>query len=438
MKIRSVPSLVLALSLLATGTAALADLADYVKRPDPEFKWSKQGENTAGNVKIISLNLRSQVWRDIPWDHNVRVFLPPVMKHPKTALLLITGGNPGETDTLLFSALAPRLGAPLVVLYNIPNQPLFGGKTEDDLIAHTFEEYLGSGDETWPLLFPMVKSAVRTMDAVQELSRKEWAAPVEDFVVTGASKRGWTTYLTGASDKRVRAIAPMVFNNLKFQAQMPRQLELWGRYSEQIEDYSRRGLQQKMETGRGKKLTAMVDPWFYRKQLAMPKLLIHGANDRYWASDATRLYWDDLEGDKYLLNIPNAGHGLEDRTRLVNSLAAFFHAVAESAALPKLASKAESKDGKVTLRAQSSVKPQEVRLWTARAADLDFRPVKWEMTLMKEAGDGYAGETEGPGTGGLAVFVEAEYRTDGGTFTLSTPTTVFGMRPGAEKAEKKG
>jgi hypothetical protein len=230
-----------ALLLLVGGTVAFASLAGYVNRPDPEFRWSKQSESMVGNVKVINLKVRSQVWRGIPWDHQVQIFVPNKITHPKTAFLLVTGGNPGSSDTLLGATVAPRLEAPAIILYNIPNQPLFEGKLEDDLIAHTFQEYLKSGDDTWPLLFPMVKSVTRTMDAVQALSRKEWAAPVEDFMVTGASKRGWTTWLTAAEDTRVRAIAPMVFDNLNFARQMPRQLELWGKYSEQIDDYSRRG-----------------------------------------------------------------------------------------------------------------------------------------------------------------------------------------------------
>ncbi len=413
---------------LCSGGAAFANLGGYVGTPDAGFNWSKEGENQAGAVKLINLKVRSQVWRGIPWDHNVRVFLPQQVKHPKTALLYITGGNPGPTESLLFSALAPRVGAPIVALYNIPNQPLFGGKSEDDLIAHTFEEYLKSGDDTWPLLLPMVKSAVRTMDVVQELSRKDWGAGVEEFVVTGASKRGWTTYLTAASDKRVRGIAPMVFDNLNFNAQMPRQLELWGRYSEQIDDYSRRGLQQKMTTAEGKKLVSIVDPWFYRDRLTMPKLLIHGANDRYWATDAVRLYWDDLKGPKHLLSVPNSGHGLEDRMRVVNTLAAFFQSVAARSAFPEVASRVETRDGKVSVRVRSTVKPDVVRLWTARAGDLDFRPVKWQSSEVAADGESFRAEVPAPDKGGLAVFAEAEFSQDGQKYFVSTPTRVFGQR----------
>jgi PhoPQ-activated pathogenicity-related protein len=419
---------IIVLAGLLIGGSASANLAEYVAGGASELKWTKQSESTVGSVKIVSLQVRSQTWRGIAWDHTVQIFLPPALKYPRTAMLLVTGGSPGTSDTLLGATIAPRLEAPLAILYNIPNQPLLDGKSEDDLIAHTFEEYLKSGDETWPLLFPMVKSATRAMDAIQALSRQEWAMPVEDFVVTGASKRGWTTYLTAAADKRVRGIAPMVFDNLNFNAQMPRQLALWGRYSEQIDDYSRRGLQQKMETERGRKLVSMVDPWFYRKQLTMPKLLIHGANDRYWATDATRFYWDGLEGEKHLLSVPNSGHGLEDKTRVINTMAAFFHSVAGRTKLPQLSFESAAADGKVTLRVRSTVPPREVRLWTARAPDLDFRPIKWEMAVMRADGDAFTGDAGTPGTGGLAVFAEAEYQSDGRAFTLSTPSAVYGKR----------
>jgi PhoPQ-activated pathogenicity-related protein len=424
-----VAAMVLLLVVGLCAGRASANLNAYVTRPQSEFRWTKESENQVGNVKVVTLKVRSQVWRGIPWDHSVQLFLPKTRRHPKTGLLLITGGNPGITETALGASLAPRLEAPLAIVYNTPNQPLFDGKKEDDLIAHTFEEFLKTGDETWPLLFPMVRGATSAMDALQQYTARECEAKLERFVVTGASKRGWTTYLTAAADRRVAGIAPMVFDNLNFNAQMPRQLELWGKYSEQIDDYSRRGLQQKMSTPRGKQLVSLVDPWFYRKQLKMPKLLIHGANDRYWATDSTRIYWDDLEGEKCLLSVPNSGHGLEDRTRVVNSITAFFHAVATGRPMPRLVHRYEEREGKVRARVTSDVSPREVRLWTARAMDLDFRPVKWESVVMPASGNGYETQVDGANGGGLAVFVEAEYEVDGRRFTLSTPTAVYGKRP---------
>jgi PhoPQ-activated pathogenicity-related protein len=268
------------------------------------------------------------------------------------------------------------------------------------------------------------------MDALQAYSKQEWKEKIKDFVVIGASKRGWTTYLTGASDPRVRAIVPIVFDSLKFSAQMPRQLDLWGQYSEQIQDYTRRGIQQQMSSPRGRELTRIVDPWFYRDHLKMPKLLINGANDRYWATDATSLYWDDLQGEKSLLYVPNSGHGLEDRQRVLTTAAAFFNHVAGKAEFPRLTFTNRRDGEKRILRVQSTVKPTEGRLWIAHSDTLDFRDSKWESSPMKADGDSYVGEVQVPDKGGVAWFGElvfpgpGTHGVGGGAFTLCTPSQV--------------
>ena len=69
----------------------------------------------------------------------------------------------------------------------------------------------------------------------------------------------------------------------------------------------------------------MVDPYTFRERLTMPKLLINGANDRYWTLNAIDLYWNGLKGPKYLVELPNAGHRLDvNRDWALNGLGAFF------------------------------------------------------------------------------------------------------------------
>lgn len=418
-------------SLLFTGLLSFGcraepvNLDTYIKSADNSFSWSMGERQNLGGVELTELRMRSQTWRGIPWDHVIQIYRPANVKYPRTCLLLITGGNPSPSSSLLAISAANALQAPAAVLYNIPNQPLFDGKSEDDLIAHTFDEYFKTGDPTWPLLLPMTRSAVRAMDAVQQFSQRDWKEPVDRFVVTGASKRGWTTYLTGAVDPRVAGIAPIVFDNLNFTKQMPRQLELWGRYSEQIQDYTRRGLQQKMDTVRGRELTRAVDPWHYRDRLTMPKLLIHGSNDPYWATDAVSLYWDELKGPKSLLVVPNAGHGVPDLQRVIEALGGFFHAVAANRPFPQLKADVEEKGDRITLRVTSDMPATSMSVWTSRAAGLDFRPERWEESPMKKSGEGFEVTLQRPAEGGFAFFAEATFELEGDRFRLSTPTRVI-------------
>ena len=84
----------------------------------------------------------------------------------------------------------------------------------------------------------MTKTAYKAMDAVQEFAARQLDRQVNRFLVSGASKRGWTTWLTGAlQDPRVEAIAPMVIEMLNMPASLDYQKQVYGEYSEEINDY---------------------------------------------------------------------------------------------------------------------------------------------------------------------------------------------------------
>ena len=255
----------------ACPSVARADLDEYVKKPDSAFAWSQTSSVSDQGRVITSIKLTSQVWQGITWSHDLRVYEPREIVHPDAMLLFITGGDTerkaSDDDHKQAFGLAQVCGARVAVLPQVPNQPLLDGKTEDELIAETFVRYLQTKDENWPLLFPMVKSAVKAMDAVQAWA-KENGKPVTRFVVTGGSKRGWTTWLTGAVDDRVIAIAPMVIVMLNLGPQGPNQLKVWGQYSEQIHDYVERGLMETVATPTGTNLWKMVDPFTYRAAAA--------------------------------------------------------------------------------------------------------------------------------------------------------------------------
>ena len=85
----------------------------------------------------------------------------------------------------------------------------------------------------------------------------------------------------------------MVIDTLNVRAQMPRQLKAFGAYSTRLAPYTSRGLVPIPETPEGQRLLSMVDPWEYRDRLALPKLIVNGTNDFYWATDALNLYWNE-------------------------------------------------------------------------------------------------------------------------------------------------
>jgi PhoPQ-activated pathogenicity-related protein len=425
---------VVALACFARTPFAQASVVDYVKIPDKEFQWEQKNKTELPEGTIYDLEMVSQVWQGITWRHQLQVFVPKDVKPGATMFLYNQGGKATPGSMSFGMDMARKIGAPVAILYGIPNQPLLDGKSEDALIAETFVRYLDTKDPNWPLLFPMTKSLVRAMDALQQFARMKWKVEVRWFVVSGASKRGWTTWLTGACDARVKAIAPMVIDTLNMKDQMDHQLRSFGKYSDMIHDYSVRGLLPMPKTDDAVKLWKMVDPYFYRERLKMPKLIVNGANDPYWTTDALNLYWDGLDNPKWVIYVPNAGHELlqkkamtgMERARALNTIAAFARSQVKDAPLPKLTWKHDDNGGKLRLAVSSSVKPVAARLWLAQAQTRDFRKATWVEQAMSFEGAAAVAEVAAPAAGSCALFGEMEFAVDGLTFYLSTQMRVAG------------
>jgi PhoPQ-activated pathogenicity-related protein len=399
-------------------------LHDYVAKAEPGYGWKFLGKKGG----IYRLELTSQNWQGIEWKHALYIFEPAKLRYPDKVVIYNTGGNIGETpglpDQLLGVKLAETTGARVVFLMQVPNQPLMGDKVEDDLITETYLRYIETKDPSWPLLFPMVKSVVKAMDAIQEFATSAesgWNQPIDGFLVTGASKRGWTSWLTAVADERVIAIAPIVIDTLNFKAQMKHQLASWGKYSEQIIDYTRKGLVELMYNRPDIPLMSWVDPYTYRRELGLPKLLICGTNDRYWVVDAMHIYWDELVGPKFALYIPNAGHDIErGRDTVLNTIAAFFEQVVTGSEMPKLAWSYAVEGGAVTLKGTSSVPPKEMNLWSAHAETKDFRQSEWTSVPMTGSDGAFTGTLEIPEGRHVALFGELKYEFNGITYSLCT------------------
>ena len=407
-------------------------LQHYIHTADPAYQWEIKDSFEIKGTKGYDLLLTSQKWRQYTWRHQLTIISPKENNYDG-ALLFITGGsdkneqpNWKKSDDKLaemFASVAEKNKAIVAIIRQVPNQPLYGSLTEDALISYTLHHFKEDGDFTWPLLFPMVKSAVKAMDAVQEFSTKNLQHPVKRFVISGASKRGWTTWLTGASDPRVQAIGPMVIDILNMPVNLNHQLQAYGEYSVEIEDYVKLGIVQGMSTESGNALVTMIDPYSYRDKLTMPKMLFMGTNDPYWVIDNVKNYLKDIPGNNLLHYVPNAGHDLGDGKSAFSALSAFFGIAMKNGTYPVCNWKTSVSKKNVEMSVNASKDLLlGATLWYADSDDKDFRNELWLSKDLQISHKATIKTSEPlPVKGYRAFYLDLKYQdANGGEYTVST------------------
>ncbi|PLV56023.1 PhoPQ-activated pathogenicity-related family protein [Thermotoga sp. SG1] len=361
---------------------------------------TKISTTTQEGEEIYVLKSYGMKWQEVQWFHRVGIILPPNLRYRDRAFLLITGGSRREEneayyrafleDVLEYLWVARMFESPFVVVGDVPNQPIFGLR-EDALIAETFRMYLEKPDPFLPLLVPMTYGVIRAMDAAQDFLEKK-NFEIKGFMVSGASKRGWTTYLAGIFDPRVFAIVPMVYDNLNIEVQLLHQKEYYGTYSEKLKDYQERGLLDLIESKRGKDLLEIVDPYAMRLRLSLPKILVLGTNDEYWTLDSANLYVDDLPGETFLFYSPNDRHNLKNVKEIVETISSFFKLYPR---LPEVRFFYE--DGKISVEKSPEIVDAELRFTISKSKD--FRETVWLRKNVEEKEDLLVGVPPGKPAG---------------------------------------
>lgn len=404
-------------------------LVHYLENSDETYDWQLEDSIAVDNSTIYQVKLTSQTWRDLIWEHSLSIIVPNEVDY-NGALLFISGGNnrnddlhPGTNDEALqaVAAIARQNKAVTALIKQVPNQPLFGGKTEDEIISYTFHNYQEDGDYTWPLLFPMVKSVIKGMDTVQSFIGEKKGVAIENFMLTGYSKRGWTTWLTGATDDRVQAIAPSVIDVLNMPLNVDYQVQTWGDYSIEIQDYVRLGIAQDINKPEGAELVTMVDPFSYRQSLTMPKLLLIGANDPYWPVDAVKNYFSELEGQNYIYYTPNAGHDLNDGREATPVTSEFFQKMLNGGTYPEFKYDIAETGNGFTIDITSDDPFLTITQWEAYSSDRDFRDENWSDQTISGNGTTFTTTVSKPDDGYYATYLNVVYKGDVLTeFPLST------------------
>jgi PhoPQ-activated pathogenicity-related protein len=400
-------------------------LDNYLAQPDPTYSWKLVKTIPGNGVTCYVLDLKSQTWRSTPevdrpvWQHWLTITRPDKVTST-TALLSIGGGRNGGTAPTAAPGdaidRARRSGTVVVSLGQVPNQPLVFNKdgkerVEDDLIAYCDIKFVETGDPTWVTRLPMVKSAVKAMDAATEFlaSAEGGKIAIKTFVVTGGSKRGWTTWLTGAVDPRVKAIIPVVIDVVNVRPSMMNHYAAYGFWAPAIGNYSvQHKVMDRWDSPQMEVLNKIEDPYFYLDRLTLPKYVVNAAGDQFFTPDSSKFYFDDLRGPKYLRYVPNGDHSLRG-TDAADSILVFYRAIVEGLPLPKFKWKME-KDGSITV--VTATKPREVKLWQAtnpRARDFRLMTIgkAYKSSALETDGKGvYVGRVVKPASGWTAFFVE--------------------------------
>ncbi|MBL9123786.1 MAG: PhoPQ-activated pathogenicity-related family protein [Planctomycetaceae bacterium] len=413
----------------------------YVAKPDPSYAWKVVKVTPGDGYKVFAIHLTSQTWRttaDVDrtvWEHWLLVVRPDKVDSDK-ALLFISGGSnkakdPPNIDET-FVKIAQDTNSVAAELKMVPNQPLvFGGdgkgRTEDDLIGYTWDKYLTTGDETWPARLPMTKSAVRAMDTITAFmaSPEGGMVQVDKFVVSGGSKRGWTTWTTAAVDARVVGIVPFVIDVLNVKKSMDHHHASYGFWAPAVGDYVRHKLVHRADTPEYAKLMEIEDPFTYRARFTMPKLVVNAAGDEFFLPDSSQFYFDELPGEKYLRYVPNGNHSLAG-TDARETLQAFYESILHDSKRPEYSWELGA-DGSIVVDAKTP--PKEVLLWQAtnpRARDFRVDSIgrTYKSTPLTANAEGkYVGKIDAPASGYTAYFVELTFDT-GGKYPLKLTSPV--------------
>lgn len=398
-------------------------LENYIAASDSAFKWYTEAIVTNKDGKLYEVSLVSQKWQEIRWTHRLIIYFPNKAKQTNTLLLVLRHIYNRNAGIASLKVISDSTSTPAAFLYDIPNQPLFNGKEEDDLQAYTFSQYIKSGNESWPLLFPMVKSVVSAINVIQDLSTRAEKLTINKFIVAGHSKRGHTSWLTAAVDNRIKGIIPIAIDVLNAPEQMPHHLNAFGQFSTPSEDATE--FLKELRKPLGSSLIQMIDPYSYKERLTIQKLIISATNDEYFPSDALNLYWEGLKGEKSILYLSNASHARADSDPRINPTAfAFVRAIAMGSALPRFSWEWKRTNQRLQLTINADTTATKAILWQATSHNNDFRTSLWSASPIRQVDNGFkkqfAIDVEEKSASNRLFYGEIEFKQYGHSFLLST------------------
>ena len=442
--------ILLILPAIAAPAQEQTALDRFVHSEDPAFGWQFQKSYPKAGYTIYQIRLTSEQWRALDevqpdlWEHWLTVIVPAQVR-TTTALLMIDRGDwdspaPDPNNFAAFGAAAVATGMIVADVSAVPNQPLrFAGeartRSEEAVIAYTWDKFLRGGEDQWLALFPMTKAVVWAMTATTQFcaSPQGGGNTVDRFIVSGPSNRGWAAWLAAATDPRVVGLVSIVFDGLNMEESFRRHWQSYGFWSEALEEFEDLGIFAWLGSQRNGAAMRLIDPYQYRDRLTMPKYIINAAGDEFFVPTGWQSYLDGLPGDNYMRYVPNAGHMIDQGNDILvqdvlSRALVWVTAVVSGAPLPSFTWEFPSPE-RIVVKTKDH--PSAVRVWQAsnrNARDFRLEAIgpAWVSTEIQDSGGGvFEAAVEVPSRGWRAYFVELEFPSGSPVpLTFTTPLRV--------------
>lgn len=407
------------------------------------LQYQLEQKTPAQGYTLYQYRMTSQTWSPEPvveprlWEHRVELFVPDVALAEKALVVVNNGVRFGEEQQIpdysseALSAIAVQTQTVVASISDVPNQYVTfrdaqAPMREDDAVAHTWAHWLrnDAAAPELPLHVPMAAVASRGMDLMAD------ALPelrLEQFIITGASKRGWSAWLTAMADDRVVAIVPSVIDVADTSSMLEGLRKRYGgSWPLALWPYQAAEVLQQLGSPAFARLMALMDPMQYLDEpgarLKIPKYLVSASGDDFFAPDHATDYLQRLPGQTSLRVLPNSDHG-GVRAHVVTTLVPMVQRIQASLPMPRV--QVAPGEGAAHVLVRLSEMPVAVKVWTAaNPLDRDFRHacgVRYTSQTIIPS-EAFSLDWAPPAQGWQAQFVEARFA-DG--FVVTSPVSVL-------------
>eukprot|EP01084_Bolivina_argentea_P145193 254544_1 len=435
-------------------------LDDFVNAPDPYYEYidtgvTASGVNTAGRWNAYLINMTSQMWLNSTyvnhpiWWHWLWIIIPDNVQYNDYATVVGTGGHtsshwPSKNEEYFRSCqyMATHTKTMVAVLYDIPNEPLIfyndplqKSRSEDAIIAFGWNVYMSIYNQDpnddfryqWLTHFPMVKATVRAMDTVTDFVKtKNSNYKIERFGTAGASKRGWSTWLTAAYDSRVKIFIPMVMDMANLHPELHHMWRAYGGWTFAFDDYYEMNLTRELDTEAFQDLLSAADPYsYFDRYWGKWKMPIDAVNDEFFMPDDEAFWWDDFPEPKWFQINPDAEHSLTTAIEeVVPTLATFIKVYLDQYKMPIISWKIANGTGNITVTYSGNTSQiQSAKVWHGRSCwndRRDFRLVNLDSPCRCGVG----------GNGGYCINLESVFLPYGiSAVSMDSETAVYEAGP---------